>query len=112
MGKQYTAEELNKMTSRDLSLIILTMQEQISRMNDNYEKLLEQLRIAAQYRFGRHTEKLDQFDEQYSLFDEAESAADDKAKEPVIHAKLKKFKAVAMEAASKVSKIKHKTQER
>ena len=82
MGKQYTAEELNKMTSRDLSLIILTMQEQISRMNDNYEKLLEQLRIAAQYRFGRHTEKLDQFDEQYSLFDEAESAADDKAKEP------------------------------
>ncbi len=37
---------------------------------------------------------------------------DDKAKEPVIHAKLKKFKAVAMEAASKVSKIKHKTQER
>ena len=37
---------------------------------------------------------------------------DDKAKEPVIHAKLKKFKAVAMEAAAKVSKIRHKTQER
>ena len=39
-------------------------------------------------------------------------AKDDKAKEPVIHAKLKKFKAVAMEAAAKVSKIRHKTQER
>ena len=37
---------------------------------------------------------------------------DDKGKEPVIHAKLTKFKAVAMEAAAKVSKIRHKTQER
>lgn len=37
---------------------------------------------------------------------------DDKSKEPVIHAKLKKYKAVAMEAAAKVSKIRHKTQER
>ena len=36
----------------------------------------------------------------------------DQDKEPAIHAKLKKYKAVAMEAAAKVSKIRHKAQER
>lgn len=37
---------------------------------------------------------------------------DDKEKEPVIASKLKKFKAVVAEAATKISKIKNKQQER
>lgn len=82
MGKQYTADELKKMESGDLSRIILMQQEQISRMAGDYEKLMEQLRIASQARFGRHSEKLDVIDGQMSLFDEAEAAADAAAEEP------------------------------
>ena len=82
MGKQYTADELKKMESGDLSRIILMQQEQISRMAGDYEKLMEQLRIASQARFGRRPEKLDVIDGQMSLFDEAEAAADAAAEEP------------------------------
>ena len=57
-------------------------QEQLSRLAGDYEKLLEQLRIASQARFGRRSEKLDVIDGQMSLFDEAETAADAAAEEP------------------------------
>lgn len=82
MGKQYTADELKKMESGDLSRIVLMQQEQLSRLAGDYEKLLEQLRIASQARFGRRSEKLDVIDGQMSLFDEAEAAADAAAEEP------------------------------
>lgn len=82
MGKQYTVDELKKMESGDLSRIVLMQQEQLSRLAGDYEKLLEQLRIASQARFGRRSEKLDVIDGQMSLFDEAEAAADAAAEEP------------------------------
>ena len=84
MDKRYTADELNTMASEDLYRIILKQQEQLSHMADNYEKLLEQLRIATQTRFGRRTEKLDAIDGQLSLFDEAEAFSDPTAEEPAV----------------------------
>ena len=82
MDKLYMADELNTMASEDLSRIILKQQEQLSRMAYNYEKLLEQIRIATQTRFGRCTEKLDVIEDQLSLFDEAEAFSDSTAEEP------------------------------
>ena len=38
MGTKYTADELNAMGSDDLSRIILKQQDDLSRLNDNYEK--------------------------------------------------------------------------
>ena len=68
MGTKYTADELNAMGSDDLSRIILKQQDDLSRLNDNYEKLLEQLRVATQIRFGRHSEKLEVIDGQIISF--------------------------------------------
>lgn len=82
MGTKYTADELNTMESDDLSRIILKQQDELSRLNDNYEKLLEQLRVATQVRFGRHSEKIEVIDGQISLFDEAEAISDPSAAEP------------------------------
>ena len=62
MSKTYTAEELNTLSSQEMSQIILSQQEQIKSLNDNFERLIEQLRIANQQRFGRHSEKLDVID--------------------------------------------------
>ena len=76
--KKYTAEELKAMDPAVLAGIILVLQDQIEALNANFEKLIEQMRIANQNRFGRHTEKLDVIDGQLSLFDEAENAADKK----------------------------------
>ncbi|MDR2711909.1 MAG: hypothetical protein LBB91_02205 [Clostridiales bacterium] len=52
MGKIYTDDELNKLSKRELILIIISMQGQIEKMNDNLEKLIEQISIANQHRFG------------------------------------------------------------
>ena len=50
-------------------------------LNANYEKLIEQIRIANQNRFGRQAEKLDVIECQLSLFDETEKYADPKGGE-------------------------------
>ena len=52
--------------------MILSMQGQMDKMNENLETLIEQIRIANQQRYGRHTEKLDAMDGQLSFFNEAE----------------------------------------
>ena len=92
MGKQYTVNELNNLDVSELSRIILAQQDQIQNMNSNYEKLLEQFRIANQNRFGRHSEKLDVIDGQLSLFDEAESLSDDNASEPAAEQVVQAYK--------------------
>lgn len=94
MSKTYTAEELNTLSSQEMSQIILSQQEQIKTMNDNFEKLIEQLRIANQQRFGRHSEKLDVIDGQMCLFDEVEAVCDPEAAEPVIEQTVKSYKRV------------------
>ena len=79
---RYTKEDLQKLSSEELALLVLSQQEQLSRMNDNIEALIEQIRIANQNRFGRKTEKLDAIDGQMSLFNEAEAYSDESMSEP------------------------------
>lgn len=58
------------------------MQWQLDTLNDNIEKLIEQVRIANNYRFGKHTETLKSIEGQLSFFDEAEAVCDEPFGEP------------------------------
>ena len=84
MAEKYTVEQLNKLNKKDLMLLVLSMQDQLTQMNDNLEKLIEQIRIANQQRFGRHTETLDAVSGQLSLFNEAEALSEDTMEELTI----------------------------
>ncbi len=46
-------------TLEELITIVLMMQGQLDTLNENIERLIEQVRIANSYRFGKHTETLD-----------------------------------------------------
>lgn len=76
MAQKYSQEELNSLSKKAMASIILSMQDQLEQMNNNMESLIEQLRVANQNRFGRHTEKLSEIVGQLSLFNEAEFYAD------------------------------------
>ncbi len=82
--KNMPLEQLNKLNKKDLMLLVLSMQDQLTQMNDNLEKLIEQIRIANQQHFGRHTETLDAVSGQLSLFNEAEALAEDTTEELTI----------------------------
>lgn len=84
MGTKHTLEELNNCSREELITFVLMMQGQLDTLNDNVEKLIEQVRLANQYRFGRHTEKLDVLDGQLSFFNEAEALSNENAAEPEI----------------------------
>ena len=73
MADRHTLEELNNCSREELITIVLMMQGQLDTLNENIERLIEQVRIANSYRFGKHTETLDSIDGQLSFFDEAES---------------------------------------
>lgn len=60
MAQNYTAEELNKLGQKELVGIVLSLQEQVGKLNDNLERLIEQIRIANSNLYGRKTERLDQ----------------------------------------------------
>lgn len=96
MGQKHTLDELNKLSRDELITIILMMQGQLDTLNENIEKLIEQVRLANSYRFGRHSEKLSVIEGQMSFFDEAEAAYDASMEEPdideVVPAKKKKAK--------------------
>ena len=92
MSKTYTTEELNTLSGTELNQIILAQQEQINTLQANYEKLIEQIRIANQARFGRHSEKLDVIDGQLSLFDEAEAFSDPEAEEPPVEEVVQSYR--------------------
>ena len=81
MAKEYTIDELNKCSRQELMMIVMSMQEQLARMNENLEKLIEQVRIANQQRFGRHSETMDTINGQLSLFNEAEALSEESARE-------------------------------
>ena len=59
MCKKFTPDELNKMDHKTKDDVIYQMQDRLDRLEHNYENLVEQIRLANQQRFGRHTEKLD-----------------------------------------------------
>lgn len=68
MSNKHTLEELNKCSREELITFVLMMQGQLDSLNENIEMLIEQVRIANNYRFGKH------IDEQLSFFDEADAA--------------------------------------
>ena len=82
MNKKHTLEELNTMSREELVTIILTMQGQLDTLNENIEKLIEQIRTASQHRFGRSTETMKSIEGQMSFFDEADILFDADAAEP------------------------------
>ena len=84
MAEKYTVEELNKLDKKSLMLLVLSMQDQLTQMNENLEKLIEQVHIANQQRFGRHTETLEAISGQLSLFNEAEALSEETVREPEI----------------------------
>ncbi len=84
MAAKYTMEDLKNMDPYAKDCIILSFQDQIDKLNDNIEKLIEQVRLANQYRFGRQTEKLSEIEGQLSFFNEAEVNYNEDASEPDI----------------------------
>jgi len=82
MSQKHTLAELNNLSHDELVTLVLTMQGQLETLNANIETLIEQVRIANQYRFGRHTETMESLEGQMSFFDEAEALYDENAPEP------------------------------
>lgn len=82
MSQKHTLEELNNCSREELITFVLMMQGQLDALNENVEKLIEQVRIANNYRFGKHTETLSSIDGQLSFFDEAEAASNTNVPEP------------------------------
>ena len=80
MCKKFTPDELNKMDHKTKNDVIYQMQDRLDRLEQNYENLVEQIRLANQQHFGRHTEKLDDIAGQLSFFNEAEANYDEKVK--------------------------------
>ncbi len=77
MAKKYTEDELNTLDQKALIALFMAQQDQIEALNNNLEHLIEQIRVANQQRFGRHTEKQEAVSyEQLSLFNEAEATID------------------------------------
>lgn len=76
MAKKYTVDELNSLSADALKLIILSMQDQLEQLNQNMERLIEQIAAANNQRYGRSSEKMKVIDGQLSLefiFNEAEA---------------------------------------
>ena len=74
MAKIYTEEKLNNFSRETLMAVILSMQDQISQMNTNMERLIEQIADANNKRYGRSSEKMETIAGQLELiFNEAEA---------------------------------------
>ena len=84
MNQRFTPEQLNRMDHKTKDGIICQMQEQLDRLEQDYENLVEQIRLANQERFGRKTEKLDEIAGQLSFFNEAEACFSETAEEPAM----------------------------
>lgn len=73
---KYTEEELNNLSKEMLITLLLSMQVQMEQLNNNFEKLVEQLAVLNHQRYGRSSEKLEVLDGQMTLdmiFNEAEA---------------------------------------
>ena len=83
MGKKLSEEELNNASKEILVALIMSLQDQLASMteqtvllNQRIDYLSEQIAAANNYRFGRHTEKLDQIVGQLDFFNEMELTMD------------------------------------
>lgn len=97
MADKHTLGELNNLSREELITIILGMQGQLDALNENIEKLIEQIRLANQHCFGRRTETMESIEGQLSFFDEADALFNPLVQEPdveeVLLRKAKKKKA-------------------
>ena len=84
MYQKYTADELNTMNHDTKNEVICQMQDRLNELEQNYERLLEQIRLANNEKFGRHTEKLSEIVGQLSFFNEVEACYDENCSEPAI----------------------------
>ncbi len=84
MCKKFTPDELNKMDHKTKDGVIYQLQDRLDQLERNYENLMEQVRLANQQRFGRHTEKLEDISGQLSFFNEAEANCDETIPEPTV----------------------------
>ena len=84
MDGRYSAEDLNNCSKEELVRIVMSMQGKMDILSDDMEKLIEQIRLANQQRFGRHSEKLDVLEGQQSIFDEFDSLYQESHVEPDI----------------------------
>ena len=66
--KVYTTDELNHADKEELIGIILSLQENLARMMENQELIIEQVAMLRQQRFGRHSEKMNVIDGQICMF--------------------------------------------
>ena len=89
---KYTEADLNNFSKKRLVSMFLAQQEQLDRLNDNMERLIEQIRIMNSNRFGRKTEKLSQIDGQRSFFNEVEECCDLTASEPELELVVRKVR--------------------
>ena len=90
MAENRTSEELNKLDKSVLVAMVLSLQEQVDRVNANLESLIEQIRLADQQRYGRKTEKSSCLYEQLSFFNEAEKLSENAPEEPTAEEVLPK----------------------
>ncbi len=84
MCQKFTPDELNIMDHETKNEVIYQMQNRLDKLETDYENLMEQICLAGQQRFGRHTEKLEDIAGQLSFFNEAEANCDETALEPTI----------------------------
>ncbi len=84
MCKKFTSDELNTMDTGSKDDIIYQMQDRLDKLEQDYENLMEQVRLANQQRFGRGSEKLEAIAGQMTFFNEAEACCDESILEPTI----------------------------
>lgn len=82
MAQIYSDKELDNCSRQELKQMVLSMQEQLAKMNENYENLIEQIRVANQNQFDRKSERLDVLECQMSFFNEAEYLSEEASGEP------------------------------
>ena len=100
MQKIYLPEELNSFSRETLVAVLLSMQDQLTQLNTNMERLIEQIASANNHRYGRSCEKLDVIAGQLELeiiFNEAEALTEtlyvvEPAEEDVIQVTRRKKK--------------------
>lgn len=85
MSEKLTSEQLDSLSFKELKDMFLLLQSQFDRLNDNYENLIEQIRIANQDKYGSRSEKLEVLDGQMSFFNEVEFFSEEPVVEPSIN---------------------------
>lgn len=84
MGQKFTPTELNTMDNETKNGVIYQMQDRLDKLEHDYENLMEQVRLANQHRYGRHSESLNAVAGQGSFFNEIEANCDENVPEPTI----------------------------